>query len=412
MDLAREARRIETMRHGDPTAVIGQGDVFVAPRLRRFCHPGDGDRAVGPVRVHVKVASHIRKSYKFGQFAGLRRCDFAAVLAQLRRDVSEPELLVDVFLGSAGDPPLAGEQAVFVQLPAAVIGEPAQRDVVGFRAGEIKKRRAIAFLRHSADIDLQAGTQHHGGAGRPVGYDLRDIFIFHQPVADRGAVFRGHQHVEIADGVAPPPITAGDDDAPATAEIADQGLGLGFGHRELEPFRRLGLFKRLQQFLLDHGAESADLAQPPGLDGLTKVIERAHFQPVIEQLDALRPESGKRRHIAELAREFPFQGVEQTEMSGLDNVGYLAGQILADPRQFRQIASGLQQACDCLGQALDLARGTAVGADAKLVLSPDLEQLGGLVEHGSDFRILNGHVGDPRKPYFAKEISHGSTGRN
>ena len=56
---------------------------------------------------------------------------------------------------------------------------------------------------------------------------------------------------------------------------------------------------------------------------------------------------------------------------------------------------------DRLGQALDLARGTAVGADAKLVLSPDLKQFGGLVEHGSDFRILNGHVGDPRKPYFA-----------
>jgi hypothetical protein len=48
------------------------------------------------------------------------------------------------------------------------------------------------------------------------------------------------------------------------------------------------------------------------------------------------------RHVAQLAREFPFQGVEQTEMPDLDNVGDLAGQILADPRQLRQIASRLQ----------------------------------------------------------------------
>ena len=92
-------------------------------------------------------------------------------------------------------------------------------------------------------------------------------------------------------------------------------------------------------------------------------------------------------------------------------ISALAGQILADPRQLRQIVSGLQQACDRLGQALDLARGTAVGADAKLVLSPNLEEFGGLVEHGGDFRVLNRHIEDPRNPDFAKQISHGSTGR-
>ena len=178
---------------------------------------------------------------------------------------------------------------------------------MGFRAGEIQKRRAIAFLRHRANIDLQAGAQHHGGARRPVGEDLRDILIVHQPVADRGAILRGHQHIEIADRVAAPAIAAGDDDASAVAEKADQRFGLGFGHRELEPLCGLRLFKRTEQLLLDHRAESAKLAQTSGLDGVTKVVERAHLQLVIEQLDALRSEAGKSRHFAEFARELLFQ---------------------------------------------------------------------------------------------------------
>ncbi len=49
-------------------------------------------------------------------------------------------------------------------------------------------------------------------------------------------------------------------------------------------------------------------------------------------------QSGKSRHVAEFARELSFQRVEQTEMPGLDDIGDLAGQILADPRQLRQIA--------------------------------------------------------------------------
>ena len=90
-------------------------------------------------------------------------------------------------------------------------------------------------------------------------------------------------------------------------------------------------------------------------------------------------------------------------MPGLDDIGDLAGEILADPRQLRQIASGFQQASGRFRQTLDDACGTAVGAHAKLVLPPDLKEFGGLVEHGGDFRILHGHGRDPRKPDFVSK---------
>ena len=220
------------------------------------------------------------------------------------------------------------------------------------------------------------------------------FFIPDQFVADRGAVLRRHQHIKVAYRVATPTIAAGNDHAAATAQIPHQRLSLGFGDRELEPLGRLRLFERAQQLLLHNGTESPEFAQPSGLDCLLKFIEGAHFQPVIEQLDALRPQSWESRHVAEFTRQLLLQLVEQAEMPGLDDIGDLAGEVLADPRQFRQIASGLQQSAGCLRQPFDDARGAAIGANTKLIFSADLQKLGSLVEQGRDFRILHGHVGD------------------
>ncbi len=93
-------------------------------------------------------------------------------------------------------------------------------------------------------------------------------------------------------------------------------------------------------------------------------------------------------------------------MSGLDDVGDLAGQVLADPRQLRQILSGLQQTANRLGQPLDDARGATVGSDPKLVLAANLEKLGSLVEHRGDFRILHGHDWRPAKAGISENIAY------
>ena len=49
VDLARDPRRIKTMRHGDALAVIGERDVRVAERTRALRHGFDRGGAVGPV---------------------------------------------------------------------------------------------------------------------------------------------------------------------------------------------------------------------------------------------------------------------------------------------------------------------------------------------------------------------------
>lgn len=156
-DLARHPARVEAMGHGDAPAMVGERDILVTELVRRLDHGLDGRGAVGPVGMDMKIAAQVRQGHEVGQLVGLGQRDLAAVLAQLRRDEGESQLLVDLFLGGAGNPPLPGEQAVFVEFPAAVERQAAQRDVVGLRSGEIEQRGTIALLRHGAQIDLEAG---------------------------------------------------------------------------------------------------------------------------------------------------------------------------------------------------------------------------------------------------------------
>jgi hypothetical protein len=115
----------------------------------------------------------------------------------------------------------------------------------------------------------------------------------------------------------------------------------------------------------------------------------------VEQLDPLRPETWQRGDFTKLPRQLFLQGVEQVKMAALDNVRNLVGQVLTDPRQFRQVTARGQQACHALRQRIDHARRPPIGADAKRVFSLDIEELGGLVEHGRDFSILNRHGSGP-----------------
>ncbi len=91
-------------------------------------------------------------------------------------------------------------------------------------------------------------------------------------------------------------------------------------------------------------------------------------------------------------------------MPGLDDVGDLAGQILADPRKFREVRFRRQQASDALRQAFDRAGRAVIGAHAKLVLAFEFQQVGGLIEHRRDFGILYRHRRDLLNPTLANAI--------
>ena len=174
-------------------------------------------------------------------------------------------------------------------------------------------------------------------------------------------------------------------------KIGQQGIGLRFGNRELEALARLGLVERLQELAHEYRPEALDPGQPPNLGRLPKIVQRAHPELVIKQLDALWPQAGQRRHLADLARQGSLQSVQKLKMASLDDVGDLAGQVLADARQFGEVLPLTQHGPHALRQAIDCPCGPPVGADAKGIVAPELEQVSGLVEQGSNFSILDQH---------------------
>jgi hypothetical protein len=119
-----------------------------------------------------------------------------------------------------------------------------------------------------------------------MGKDLGDIFITHQLVADRRSVLGRHQHIEIAHRVAPSAKAAGDDDAPAVAQKADQGLGFGLRDRQLEAFFNPGLFECLRELFGDGEAKALDVPQTPGVEDASEVVESAYLELVVEELDS------------------------------------------------------------------------------------------------------------------------------
>ena len=78
-------------------------------------------------------------------------------------------------------------------------------------------------------------------------------------------------------------------------------------------------------------------------------------------------------------------------MSRSDDVGDLAGEVLADAGQLGEIESPPSIGAHALWEALDGPRRPAVGAHPEWVLAPELEQIGSLVEHGGDFCVLDRH---------------------
>jgi len=110
--------------------------------------------------------------------------EITAILAHLWRNVGETELLVDALLSGARDAAASCKEAIFIELPAVVVGEATQRDVVRLGTGEVEKRSAIACLGHGTDVDLQPGAQSYRCAAWAVGKDVRDVLVADEFVAD------------------------------------------------------------------------------------------------------------------------------------------------------------------------------------------------------------------------------------
>ena len=101
----------------------------------------------------MQVATDVGKLDQARQVIFLRQRDFSAILAQLWRYIGQSKLAVDICFICPGDRLITIEQPIFVELPAALISNPAKRNIVGLGAGEIEERRPICLLYTSDAAD-------------------------------------------------------------------------------------------------------------------------------------------------------------------------------------------------------------------------------------------------------------------
>lgn len=111
--------------------------------------------AVGRLGMGVQITLEIPQLHEQGQFSGLRRLDFAAVLAQLRWDPGEADRTIYRLLGVAGYPALAREHAILADLELPLLGTAADLDIVCLRSGKVLKGGAEGLHSYHPQIHLQ-----------------------------------------------------------------------------------------------------------------------------------------------------------------------------------------------------------------------------------------------------------------
>ena len=141
--------------------MVGDRDVLMAKTMRRRCHRLEVVLTVRGGGVHVQIAAQIADSDEHRQRASDGRLDFPAMLAQLGLDPRHAQRLIDASSVSPATFSLVAalEEAVLVQLEAALKGAIANHDVVCLGAGEVSGPPHRGFRAALAQVGLIAAGQ-------------------------------------------------------------------------------------------------------------------------------------------------------------------------------------------------------------------------------------------------------------
>ena len=307
----------------------------------------------------------------------------------------KPDGGVHRLLRLARDAPAPAEHAVLADLQALALGHAAHRHVVRLGPGEVVERGAEAVRVDHAQVDLEAGAEQDARPGLALRQRFRHLRIGGEPGHHRVGRLRRHEDVEVADGVAHPPVAAGDLD-PVDAAHGAQVVGerprvlRRDGELEAPRLRQLPLH-RIGDLRLARRPEPLQLADAALLGRPEQLRQRLDLEIAIERLDALRPEPGHAQELGHAGRQLLAQALEQLAGPGPAISPILAVRSSPIPGS---LGSGLPPPIApprSSDQVLDRPRRVAIGAHAKRVRLLDLEEIGDLVEHPRDIGVVHRH---------------------
>jgi len=299
LDVLERALVIEAVGESQVLGVVGDGHVFVAASARRRNHLFDSTFAVSGQGVHVHVALNVGLRDQLRQRSRRRGFQLAQVLAQLRRNELQTQLLVDLLLGLAGHAFFIchARQPVLTQGVAHLERPLAQRDAVVFGAGEVLQRRSEGIWRKQAHIDLKSAAQLEADLVLAFGQDILDAGEFqdriHHFVALRFVELAGDQHVEIAHRLAAAPQRTGGGNLVHAGQLLEQLDQLArrvIGNVDQKASGDLAVaFNRLQNFLLALFAQPGQLAQLAFPRQPGHALDVTYLESVPDQGDGLGP---------------------------------------------------------------------------------------------------------------------------
>ena len=215
LELLPHARRVEAVGLKGGLRMVRDAPVSQAEFAHRLGNLLRALVAVAPGGVIVQRALQVRPLDQARERPLLGQRDLAHVLAHLRRDIVQAELLEDLLLGPALDQQLRvarfllrAEQAVFVQPQAAINRPLAHDDVVLLAAGEIHQRRGILRVADHPQVGLDAALQQHAGLGLALGQDLHNAGLAGEELDDLRRLLRRGEQVNVPNHLAMPPQAA------------------------------------------------------------------------------------------------------------------------------------------------------------------------------------------------------------
>ena len=259
-------------------------------------------------------------------------------------------------------------------------------------AGEIDQRRPIAFVRHDANVDLQARAKRRGGSGRPCRNDFLDFWEASEPIDDRLAAARRDDHVEIAHGFLAPAKAAGDFgffEPRRTGEMRKRRIRIALNRCELEPpfLFQIGGGEAMEQRFLEFGAKARERTDFPGSRRASHVIESPNAECVAKAHRALGPDVRKPHQLKREGRDCGGELFELGVASGAGHFGDLPREILADSRKLVELLASPQHLGDFDCEPAQDPGGVAIGANPERIVAFKLTDVGDFFEDAGDVLV-------------------------
>ncbi len=138
-------------------------------------------------------------------------------------------------------------------------------------------------------------------------------------------------------------------------------------------------------------AETRKVPDPVGPGGLLQPVEGRHSELFVDLADPFGAQAGHVHELAQLFGSLLADFVEERKGAGPDHGLDLLRQVLPDARQPGQVLPFPDQVRRASGEVRDGAGRAPVRPDPERVFTPDVKEVGDLVEDLGDVRVMDRH---------------------